>query len=112
MRLHPALPRPLVLALMAGALVLALMFAVRLGLGLAGWSVRPQDPVAGWMPLGYIARAWDVPATDLGTALGIEAGSARGQSLERIARAQGLPLPEAVARIEAAIAAARAAADD
>jgi hypothetical protein len=94
--------------LLGGALALAAVFAVRLVLGLAGWTIQPQDPVAGWMPLGYIARAWDVPAPDLGAALGIEPGSSPGRSLERIAREQAIPLPEAIARIEAAIAAARA----
>lgn len=99
---------PLLAAGFALALVLTLVFAVRLGLGALHWSAARDATIEGWMPVGHVARSWDVPRETLAEAIGIDPGSAPRQSLARIAATRGESLEAVIARIEAAIAAARA----
>lgn len=84
-------------------LFLALAFALRLGVGIVYWNANQARPIEAWMPVGYVARSWEVPAEVLAEALGIEPGTLPRQSLERIASQQGMPVSEAVARLQAAI---------
>ena len=89
------------------ALAVALVFAARLTLFTIYWAdpAHRQQPVAGWMTPGYIARSWEVPPEVIRAALP-ETG--RRPTLAQIAEAEGIPLPELIAGIEAAIAGARA----
>lgn len=92
------------------ALVLVLAFGVRVATGWLGWRGQSDPPLADWMPMGYVARSWDIPREVLAEALGIPPGSAPRRTLAQIAADRG-ETPEAlIARIEAAIAAHRAAA--
>lgn len=97
---------------LALALVIAVGFAARLVLFTIYWSdpAHSDQPVAGWMTPGYVAQSWDVPADVIRAALPPPEGGLPGlrPTLARIAAAQGIPLPDLLARIEAAIATARA----
>jgi hypothetical protein len=93
------------------ALALTLFFALRLGMGALMWTAEPDAAIEGWMPVGYVARSWDVPRDVLAEAIGIPPGSAPRQSLARIAEERGESLEELIARISAAIAAHREGAD-
>lgn len=88
-------------------LVLAFAFALRLGVGLVYWNANQARPIEAWMPVGYVARSWDVPPEVLAEALGIESGALPRQSLERIASGQGIPVSEVISRLQAAIDAHR-----
>ena len=94
------------------ALVFAAGFAVRLVVLTVYWSdpAHRDQPVAGWMTPGYVAQSWDVPPDVIRAALDLPQGARAGlrATLTQIAETQAIPLPELTARIEAAIAIARA----
>jgi hypothetical protein len=92
------------------ALAVALVFAVRLTVFTIYWSdpAHREQPVAGWMTPGYVARSWDVPPEVIRAALPVLPEAGRRPTLAQIAEAEGIPLPDLIAGIEAAIAGARA----
>lgn len=83
--------------------VIALGFALRLAIGVLYWDANQARAIEAWMPIGYVARSWDIPPDILAQALGVEPGSLSRESLERIAAQQNLPVSEIIARLEAAI---------
>lgn len=105
---------PVLAAGLAAMLALTLAFALRLGFVAGYWSgTPPRDPtIEAWMPVGYIARSWDVPREVLAEALGIAPGSSPRQSIGRIAGDQGESAEVLIVRIDAAIRAYRQAAGD
>lgn len=109
--------RTLIWALRGGfvlAAALALFFGIRVTVSAFYWN-NPDNldrPIEGWMPLGYVARSWQVPPEVLGAVLGIEQGSMPRRTLDRIARETGVPAEVLIARIAEAIASHRGAADD
>lgn len=96
------------LVALALALLLAVLFAVRLTVFAVYWSdpSHRDQGIEGWMTPGYVARSWDVDIEVVRAAL--PPGPAGRDSLDRIAAARGIPLPELTARIADAIEAARA----
>lgn len=59
------------------------------------WNAHRDEPIAGWMTLGYVAHSYHVPPHILFLALGMQPGpperrniatlaAARGQSVERV----------------------------
>lgn len=103
-----------VAAAFGGALALTLVFAVRLALGAFYWSdpAHRNQRIEGWMPLGYIARSWEVPPAELLDIAGIDAPARRQRSLDSIARDEGIPLARLIERIERGLVARRGVADD
>ncbi len=99
------------------AFVAALVLAVFFGLRLIVFTIYWSDPAhlnqhpEGWMTLGYIARSWDVPREELRAALGLAAEDGRPRALAEIARSRGMPLPDLIAEVEAALRALRARAE-
>ena len=97
-RAHPVLAGLSVLAL-----VVCLMFVLRLGMLL--WTGGPEawanHPVEGWMTPGFLVRAHDLPPDALAQVLGAEPAALRGKPLAEIARDQNRPLPDLIAAIEA-----------
>lgn len=87
------------------ALLVTLGFGLRLVASLVYWSnpANRDQPVESWMPLGFVARSWQVPPEVLVQALGLSPDERPRQTLEQIARAQGQPVAEVVATLEAAI---------
>lgn len=92
------------------AVAVTLLFALRLAVMAVVWSdpARRDQPVAGWMTPGYVARSWRVPLDDILAALALQRGpGARPTTLAEIAEQSGRPLAEVIAAVEAVIAAAR-----
>jgi len=93
------------------ALVVAVVFAVRLALFTIYWSdpAHRDQPIEGWMTPRYVAQSYDVDPDVIRALLALpaEAAANRRPTLERLAEAEGVPLPDLIARIEAAIVAAR-----
>ena len=90
------------------ALMLALLFAVRLTVFTIYWAdpAHRNQPIAGWMTPGYIARSYYVDAAVIRAALPITP-SARS-TLAEIAERSSIPLPVLLTYIEDAIRAAAA----
>lgn len=93
------------------ALVLTLFFATRMISYTIYWSdpAHQYQAVQGWMTPGYVANSWDIPHQSLQSALGDLAQPGDHKTLKAIAEDSGTPLPDLIARIEAAIAAQKAA---
>lgn len=60
-------------------------------------------PVEGWMTPGYVQRSYDVAPEALAGALGVAPGTARGQTLEEIAKARGLSVEALLAAVQAVV---------
>jgi hypothetical protein len=108
-RLHLILRTGFVLAF-----ALTLVFAVRTTLSAIHWNdpANHDLPIEGWMPLGYVARSWDVPRDVLANAAGVEPGTLPRRNLEAIAEDQGIALPVLIDTLEQAISAHREASHD
>ena len=65
-----------------------------------------EQPVESWMTVGYVARSWKVDPDLLRAVLDLDAGDRR--PIGRIARDLGIAETELLAKIDAAIAEARA----
>ncbi|MCL4189917.1 MAG: hypothetical protein KJZ85_20150 [Rhodobacteraceae bacterium] len=92
------------------AVAATLFFAVKLVVVAVVWSdpARRDQPVAGWMTPGYVARSWRVSLDDILAALALQRGpGTRPTTLAEIAERSGRPLAEVIATVEAVIAAAR-----
>lgn len=63
----------------------------------------PPPPLAGWMTPKFILHAYDLPSDRLGDALGLEPGTRPRQTLNQIARAQGVPVATLIARVAALV---------
>jgi hypothetical protein len=92
------------------ALVAAFVLATLLSLAFAGhalWVVtylsESRRPVEAWRTPGYVARASDVPSEALAEALGVAQGSAKGKTLEEIAKVRGVPVASLVAAVQALV---------
>jgi hypothetical protein len=94
---YPLLPR-IILGL---SLAFGLVFLLRLGAGMLGLGPVPDAPVKGWMTLNYLERVYDLPKPEVAHALGLTDPEARRLSLDRISRAQGRPLAQVIADVEA-----------
>jgi hypothetical protein len=92
------------------ALALTLFFGTRMVLFTIYWSdpAHRDQALQGWMTPGYVAQSWDVPREALARALGPLAEPGKRMTLDRIAAENDVPLDQVIARLEAAIAAARA----
>jgi hypothetical protein len=98
--------------LLALALLAAGGFGLRLGLSWYHWSQpgAQDQPLQGWMPLGYVGRSWQVPPDVLQGAAEVQPGEGR-RTLQSIADARGIPLDSLIAEIETAIRVWRAQGD-
>ena len=103
-RRHPVLTSALALSL-----ALTLFFAIRFVIGAVYWSQHREEPIRGWMTVGYIAKSWDLNPRDIDTAAGFPPPQGHPFTLEEIARQRGIPVAEVVAQAEAAVAQLRAA---
>jgi len=106
-RLHQIWRRhPLLFSGFAIMAVVTLFLALRIGVATLYWSAPSSRDmgIEGWMPVGYIARSWDIPRETLAEALGIEPQSAPRRSLASIAAEQGVSVDVLQARITLAIA--------
>lgn len=90
-----------------------LFFAVRMAVFTLYWADprHHEQPLAGWMTLHYVAHSWHVPPDAVIAGAGVGAPDdrpRRARSLAEIARDEGVPLSTLIARLQKAIADARA----
>lgn len=97
----------ILLALFLAAAAASGLFATRLVVQSLYWSSQHQEPIEGWMTLGYVAHAQGVPPWLLRRALGLPPEREDRRPLAEIATAQDLPLDALRLRLEHAIATAR-----
>ncbi|WP_172746768.1 hypothetical protein [Neorhizobium sp. T25_13] len=83
------------------------VLAVRLVVRTIYWSAHQNEPIEGWMPLGYVAHSYGVSPVVLQTALGLPIGIRDRRPLSEVAAEQGKSFEEARKALEAAIAADR-----
>ena len=77
-----------------GALILTTILFVRLIADVAYWPQHQDEPISGWMTVGYVAHSYDVDKDGLIEALGIETDLRRHLTLKAIADAQDMSLTE------------------
>lgn len=108
-RRHPVLVAVLVLSLL-----LALFFAGRFAVRAVYFAQHREEPVAGWMTVGYVGRSWGFDPREIDALAGLPLPEGRPFTLEQIARDRGVPVAEVVAQVEAALEVlqARRAAED
>jgi hypothetical protein len=94
--------------LMGGALALSALAALGLlGVGLIDlffWEPGLNEPVAGWMTVGYIAEAWDLDPREIDLRAGLPLPvDGRPFTLAEAAEMQGVPLADVIARLQATV---------
>jgi hypothetical protein len=87
------------------------VFATRFVLQTIYWSMHREEPIESWMPLHYVAHSHRVEPSLLFEALDLPPDRWDRRPIRDIAAAQGVPVSDVKARIEAAIADARRATD-
>lgn len=75
------------------------------------WATHQEEPVRGWMTVGYVARSWGLDGREIDRLAGLPLPEVKGrpQTLREIAADRGVPVAEVVAEVEAAVATLRAA---
>ena len=97
-----------------GATLIAMFFAARFLLSVLYWSdpAHRDQPLEGWMTIGYVAHSYEVPRDRLIEILELrppdDPDRKTRPTLERIARDRGQPLDALEKDIKAAIALLRA----
>ena len=96
---------PVVVSVLVLALGLALFFAGRFALRAVYFAQHREEPVAGWMTVGYVGRSWGFDPREIDALAGLPVPEkGRPFTLEEIAAARGVPVAEVVAAVEAALA--------
>ncbi|HPD92820.1 MAG: hypothetical protein H6900_11540 [Rhodobacter sp.] len=92
------------------ALALTLFFGARFVMGVFYWNdpTHRDQQIEGWMPLGYVARSWDVPREVLREAAGLGPEDTARRNLDLIAQDHHIPLPQLIEALDSAIATWRA----
>lgn len=74
------------------ATAITLGFIIRISYGLIYWANYAQAPLEKWMPIGYVARSYDVDRQVLVEGLGLprDSGAIR-LSLAEVAKQTGIP---------------------
>ena len=97
--------------LVAGMFCLVLLFtafqAVRISRGLIYWDHQQDEPIRGWMSIGYVAHSHRVPPHVLCQALGLPPKPPDRRPLRDIARSQRRSMDEVRAILQHAIINAR-----
>ena len=99
-RRHPILVGAFVLAL-----ALSLFLTGRIVVRTVYWAQHREEPIAGWMTIGYVGRSWGVPPREIDRRAGLPPpDGGRPLTLEQIAEDQGMPLAVVVALVEVTVA--------
>ena len=103
-RRHPWLTSALALAV-----VLTLFFAGRFVIGAVYWAQHQQEPIRGWMTVGYIGKSWNLDPREIDAVAGFPLPQGHPLTLEEIARQRNAPVADIIAQAEAAVAKLQAA---
>lgn len=75
----------------------------------AYWREHRDEPIAGWMRIGFVANSYHVPPPVLNRAIGLPEDVRDRRPLSEIARSQNRPFAQLKAELEKAISDFRAA---
>ena len=91
--------------LFAGLVAIAVLFTARSVMFAVYWAdpAHEDQALAGWMTPRYVAHSWSLPPERLKPIVNPDGTFAPRRTLSEIARAEGIPLEELIARIEAEI---------
>ena len=98
----------LVLIAFIAALVVTSFFAYRTYQRAEYWREHRDEPIAGWMRVGWVANSYHVPPPVLQTAIGLPPDVPDRRPLGKIAEDQGRSFDELKSDLETAIAEFRA----
>lgn len=99
---HVVREHPVLAGLGAMAVVVCLVFVLRLGLllwwgGPGDWATRPVED---WMTPGFLIRVYDIAPEALADLFGVDPSNLRGRPLRDIARDLGVALPDLLRAVE------------
>ena len=86
--------------------LLTLFFAARFIFFVQYWNdpAHREQPLEGWMTLGYIAHSYQIPRETLAAALGVvPPGKGKRPTLKQIAGEKGMPVDAFAVEVEATI---------
>ncbi len=89
------------------SLSLAIFFVVRAVRPMIYWHYHQDEPIRGWMTMGYVAHSYRVPPHVLHSALGLPDKPPDKRSLREIAKAQNRSMDEIRSLLLQAIVQAR-----
>ncbi len=93
----------------AVALSFTVIFGVRTTAFFIYWSAHQNEPVAGWMPAGYVAKSYRVKIELVREALGLDPEMRDRRPIARIARERGVPVEQLIRQLNEALKAAKSA---
>lgn len=85
------------------AVLVCLGFALRAGISAWNLAQAQGQPVAEWMTPRFVMRAYGVEQAELAAVLDLAPGSAPRATLAQIAAAQGRPLADLLAEVQALV---------
>jgi hypothetical protein len=100
-------PQWLILAAFLVVLCFTGLHAVRTARDASYWRHHREEPIRGWMTVGYVAHSYRVPPHVLYEALGLPPKPPDKRPLRRIARSQNLTMDQVRAALQEAILHAR-----
>ncbi len=86
------------------ALAITVLLGARVVARLFYFSRHAREPLAGWMPLGYVARSYGVPLDALRAQLGLATGARDRRPIQQIAAERGIPTSQFIGEVEQALA--------
>lgn len=97
----------LLIACLAVVLVITGIFAFRATRSAIYWHYHRDEPIKGWMTVGYVARSYGVPPHVLYKAIDLPPKPPDRRPLREIAKSQNRELSKLIADLENAIVHAR-----
>jgi hypothetical protein len=89
------------------SLALGIVFVIRAVRPAIYWRHHQDEPIRGWMTMGYVAHSYHVPPSVLHQALGLPEKPPDRRPLREIAKAQNRSMDEITTALLGAIARAR-----
>ncbi len=94
---------PMLVSVLVVSVVLAVFFGGRFVLRAVYFAQHQEEPVAGWMTVGFVGRSWGFDPREIDRVAGLPLPEGRPFTLEEIARDRGVPVAKVVAQVEAAL---------
>lgn len=95
---------PILSSALALSVALTLFFAVRFVVGAVYWSQHRDEPIRGWMTVGYISKSWDVNPRAVDAEADFPPPEGHPMTLDQIARMRGIPVDQVIDQAQAAVA--------
>ena len=97
------------IAAFIGALAFTSFYSYRTYQRAVFWREHPDEPIAAWMRIGFVANSYRVPVEELNKAVGLPPETRDRRPLSEVASSQGRPFEDLKAELHRAIRDFRAA---